>query len=74
MHHTLSKHRDKNIAAHSHFASRTPTQIRMAEKLSNKWDIMLSLFTSQDSLKQEYLRYNPETVTIKELYSVNVIR
>lgn len=46
----------------------------MTEKLSNKWDIMLSLFTNKDnSLKQEYLDYEHETVTIKQLYSVNVI-
>lgn len=45
----------------------------MGEKLSNKWDIMLSLFTSKDSLQQEYLVYEHETVTIKQLYSVNVI-
>lgn len=45
-----------------------------AAMASNKWDIMLSLFTTKDSLNQpEYLVYEHETVTIKQLYSVNVI-
>lgn len=48
----------------------------MCEKMSNKWDIMLSLFTNNKdtNLKREYLVYEHELVTIKQLYSVNVIR
>lgn len=44
----------------------------MAERMSNKWDIMLSLFTNSNP-KGEYLVYEHETVTMKQLYNVNVI-
>lgn len=42
----------------------------------NKWDLMLSLFTSggESSQRCKHLVYEHETVTIKQLYSVNVIR
>lgn len=49
----------------------------MCEKMSNKWDIMLSLFTNNKdtNLKREYLVYEHELITMKTLYSsVNVIR